>query len=100
MRLLDDLLPSLRTACVDHQVLELALFGSALTSRFNDKSALDFTVTFLPDTVADAFTRYFSLKEKLEKVTGRNVDLVELDFVRNPHFRAELAATKQLVYLA
>lgn len=75
-------------ACEAHDVLRLRLFGSAATDRFDPvTSDYDFLVEFTP-AVAHPFDAYFGLKEDLERVVGREVDLVMSDAVKNPYFAA------------
>lgn len=79
----------------------LDLFGSAVREDFDPKrSDLDFVVEFgelPPVAYADA---YFSLKEGLERLFARPVDLVTDRAIRNPYFRQRLAAERQRVYAA
>jgi len=44
---------------------------------------------------ADAFLDF---AEALEKLFGRNVDLLTERMIRSPHFRAAVDATRQVVY--
>lgn len=46
----------------------------------------------------DLFGNYFELKEKLEQLLGRNVDLVVDKKFRNPYFQKALDGTKISVY--
>ena len=46
----------------------------------------------------DLFNWFFSLKERLEKLFGLNVDIVIEDSIRNPYFKKEIEATKVPVY--
>ena len=43
---------------------------------------------------------YFGLREELVRLTGRSVDLVVAESVRNPYFRASSLATAEDVYAA
>jgi uncharacterized protein len=61
-------------------VVRLRVFGSALTTEFDTASSdIDLLVEFGPG-IAVAFDAYFGLKEDLEQLFGRSVDLV----VRRP----------------
>jgi hypothetical protein len=40
------------------------------------------------------------MKEELEKLFGREVDLVQKDCLRNPFRRYEILSTKQVIYAA
>ncbi|UWF77871.1 MULTISPECIES: nucleotidyltransferase family protein [Microbacterium] len=82
-----------------HAVQRLHVFGSATTSRFREESDVDVLVEFHAG-VQDPFDAYFGLKEDLEKVLGRPVDLVMASAVRNPYFRARAAGEAQEIYAA
>jgi predicted nucleotidyltransferase len=76
------------------------MFGSATTDRFDpERSDVDFLVEFTPGA-ADPFDDYFGLKEDLELLLGRSVDLVMEKAVRNPYFAASAASSAQDVYAA
>ena len=42
--------------------------------------------------------RYLGFAEELERLFGRSVDLITEQSIRNPYFRREVEATRQLVY--
>lgn len=77
----------------------LDLFGSAVRDDFDpNRSDLDFIVVFdnlPPVAYADAF---FALKEGLERLFARPVDLVTERTIRNPYLRQRVAAERQPVY--
>ena len=50
--------------------------------------------------VSDPFDAYFALKEDLEAMFARPVDLVMADAIRNPHFTARVLATVEGLYAA
>lgn len=78
----------------------LRLFGSATTEHFDpDQSDLDFLVDFLPGR-QDRLADYLGLQADLSRLTGRSVDLVIADALRNPYFRASALATAEDVYAA
>jgi predicted nucleotidyltransferase len=80
-------------------VKRLEVFGSVVRSDFSAMSDVDFLVEFDRST-PDAFNQYFGLKEELERIVQRPVDLVVEDAIRNPIFRAEVQQTKIPVYVA
>jgi len=89
---------AIAAACRARGVSRLRLFGSALTDRFDpDRSDVDFLVEFAPD-VADLFDAYFGLKEDLEEMLSRPVDLVMADAVTNPYFAKAAFASAEDVY--
>ncbi len=86
---------ALADICARHGVARLALFGSAATPAFDPRrSDLDLLVEFRPDPPGGPFAAFFGLKEAIEALFGREVDLVEgpLARLRNPHFRRQVAA--------
>jgi hypothetical protein len=86
--------------CRRHGVRRLELFGSATTDAFDpQRSDLDFLVEFDANP-ADLFKRYFGLKESLEALYGRDVDLVMIGALHNPYFIESVNKTRQLVYAA
>jgi uncharacterized protein len=87
-------------ACRTHSVSRLAIFGSVTSPDFDaERSDVDFLVEFAPG-IDDAFGAYFGLKEDLEGLVGRPVDLVMANAVRNPHFAASAAIGAEEVYAA
>jgi predicted nucleotidyltransferase len=63
----------------------LDLLGSAARGDFEpERSDIDFIVEFDRRAPQHPFDAYFGLKEELEAMFGRKVDLVELRAVRNP----------------
>lgn len=73
-------------ACEQYGVARLRLFGSVLTDRFDSATSdIDFLVDFRDDA-PKGIAPFFGLKEALERIVGRRVDLVEAGAVRNPYF--------------
>ena len=84
--------------CNKHKVKELYLFGSMLTEKFTEKSDIDFLIQFHQIELLDYFDNYMELKEELEQLFQRPVDLVENQAIRNPIFRRVIEREKQLIY--
>lgn len=98
--IIDTHLAQLPELCLRYGVCRLELFGSAMTDAFDpQRSDLDFLVDFEADS-PDLFSRYFGLKESLEALYGRDVDLVMVGAMQNPHFIESVNMTRQLVYAA
>jgi len=86
--------------CRRHGVRRLELFGSAASGGFDpQRSDLDFLVEFDANP-SRLFDRYFGLKESLEALYGRRVDLVTVGSLRNPYFIESVNETRRLVYAA
>ena len=98
MDLIDNYRSQIIELCDSHKVKELYLFGSVLTGQFNDSSDIDFLIQFGQIELLEYFDNYMDLKEKLEKLFNRQVDLVENQSVKNPIFRKVLDREKRLLY--
>jgi predicted nucleotidyltransferase len=85
--------------CQRHHARKLDLFGSAVRADFEPgRSDLDFVVSFDELSPVEVYDAYFSLKEGLEGLFSRSVDLVVERAIRNPHFRARVATERQQVF--
>lgn len=84
--------------CEQHKVKELYLFGSILTDKFNESSDIDMLIQFSQIDVLEYFDNYMDLKEALENLFQRDVDLVENQAIRNPIFRQVVEREKKIVY--
>ncbi len=86
--------------CRKHKVKTLAVFGSILTDRFNDKSDVDMLVDFehIDHETFDYVGNYFDLRDALEHIFNRTVDLIEYGNNLNPVFKASIDKTKQNIY--
>ena len=92
-------LDAIADACREHQVLRMHLFGSALRNDFDpSRSDLDLLVEFEDLQPTDLVEAYFGLERQLAVITGKPVDLVMADAVRNPYVRRDIEASKWLIY--
>ncbi len=100
MKLIERNLQRIATLCRSHKVKSLAVFGSILTDRFNDHSDVDLLVDFEPvdPDKFDYVSNYFNLRDALEGLFNRKVDLIEEKGLRNKYFIANVNRTKQLIY--
>jgi uncharacterized protein len=92
----------LAALCRRFHVRRLDLFGSAARGDFDpNRSDIDFLVEF-DRTQPDALSlkSYFDLKEGLEALLGRPVDLVEPGAMRNPYLKASIEASREPVFAA
>jgi len=87
--------------CQRFGVRRLDLFGSAARDDFTDiRSDLDFVVEFQDEAGGPGLDAYFGLKEGLERLLGRSVDLVMPEAVTNPYVRADISRHRTTVYAA
>lgn len=86
--------------CQKYAVRRLLLFGSAGTEHFDEATGdIDFLVEF-DEAPVSRFDAYFGLKEDLEALFGRPVDLVSTAALENPYFAASVASTSRELYAA
>ena len=96
---LDNHMSKLADLCATFGVRRLELFGSASRSDFDlAHSDIDFLVDFAEGHPLGAFDRYFGLKEGLEQLFSRSVDLVEEKAIKNPYFRQAIERDRVIVY--
>jgi uncharacterized protein len=82
-------------------VRRLYLFGSATGDDFDEASSdVDVLVEFEVGPGFDHFGAYFALKEGLEAILSRPVDVVTASSVKNPYLRDRITQTKELLYAA
>ncbi|HVK19911.1 MAG TPA: nucleotidyltransferase domain-containing protein [Actinokineospora sp.] len=94
-------LPEVETLCRALGVRRLDLFGSAVGDSFNPASSdVDVLVEFDERPGFDHFDSYFALKEGLERIFDRPVDLVSGTSIHNPYFRRRVMDTRERLYAA
>ncbi|WP_103063161.1 nucleotidyltransferase family protein [Actinomyces qiguomingii] len=88
-----------KDACQRFGVARLRIFGSAVSGSFDQATSdVDFLVDF-QEGRGSRFDDFFGLQEALEQATGRAVDLVTTDSLRNPYFRESVLATAEDLYV-
>ena len=87
--------------CRHHRISRLDIFGSAARAEDFDalRSDADFLVEFAPDVLVELAT-FFNVKAELEKLLGRDVDLVEAGAIRNPFVLEGVYRHRESVYKA
>lgn len=88
--------------CRRWKITELALFGSVLRDDFRPDSDIDVLVTFAPDSTR-RFYDLIDMKEELERMLGRKVDLVEKRLVESSENyirRRHILSHAETIYVA
>jgi uncharacterized protein len=98
MGIIDKNSEDLKLLCTLYNVEKMYLFGSALNSNFNTKSDIDLLVKFKSIELSKYFDNYMDFKERLEKLFGREVDLVEEQTLKNPILINSINKSKELIY--
>ena len=89
---------AIRCACEQFGVKRLSVFGSVPAEHFDpDTSDIDFLVDFQSER-EDLFDDYFELKSELERIVGREVDLVVERSIKNPFFKASAFESAREIY--
>ena len=85
--------------CEAHGVKRLAVFGSAVSGNFDPATSdFDFIVAFRDTASPDYADRYLDFAEALERMLGREVDLVTERSVRRPSFRQAIESSQEVIY--
>ena len=74
------------------------VFGSVLTKDFNENSDVDFLVKFGEIDLYDYFENLLNLKESLENILHRKIDILEVQAVKNPYLKKSIDNSKLLIY--
>lgn len=86
--------------CRRHGVRRLEVFGSILSQDFDAASSdVDVLVEYAPDG-GRSFADFLDLKEALEQLFRRPVDLIEPHTIRNRRLRHYIERDKSLIYEA
>ena len=89
----------IRELCVKHNVERLYLFGSALSDDFKPgESDIDFAAEYKKMTPGDCAKSYFGLLRGLKSLLNSEIDLIEMDAVKNKYFLEELLETRRILY--
>jgi len=92
--------PKVAKLCRQLNVSRLDLFGSAVREDCTSESDVDVLVQFGDNGGGGLFSRYFDLKEGLEELFGRPVDVVIEKSVKNPYFKASIEGSRRNLYAA
>jgi uncharacterized protein len=98
MNLIERNIDKIRELCELHRVRNLFAFGSVLTSKFTPTSDVDLVVDFQGVDLYEYAENYFDLKESLEELLQREVDLLEEKAIKNPYLRNTINSSRMVVY--
>jgi hypothetical protein len=92
-------LAAIAALCRRYAVRRLDLFGSAATGRFDlERSDLDFLVEFEAVPAPEYSAAYFDLREALETLFGRRIDLITEPALKNPYLRRQIEGEKRTLF--
>jgi predicted nucleotidyltransferase len=97
---INELKPAICELCRHLRVKRLDIFGSAIADDFTAESDVDVLVQFDRGAAGGLFNRYFDLKEGLEEIFGRVVDVIVEESLKNPYFKLSIERTRKNIYAA
>jgi predicted nucleotidyltransferase len=98
MNLIESNIEKIKLSCAKHKVNKLFAFGSVLKDSFHKDSDIDLIVDFKKVDLIEYADNYFDLKENLESIFNRPVDLLEEKAIQNPFFKRQIDIEKQQIY--
>jgi len=92
--------PQVAEVCRRLHVRRLEVFGSAVRGDDFDpaRSDADFLVEFESDIPINLFDAYFGLQQALERLLGRDVDLITPSAINNPFVQAPINRSRELIH--
>ena len=90
---------ALSATCRRYGVRVLSVFGSATRADFRPDSDVDVLVEFEPREAPGLF-HLVEMKEELESIFGRPVDLATPEILRNPYRRQAIVWDLERLYAA
>jgi predicted nucleotidyltransferase len=85
--------------CQNHHINRLSLFGSAARNDFGPDSDIDLMVEF-EEGQAPSLSGFLQIKDELETLLGRKVDLVTKSILQNPYRRASILRDMEQLYVS
>ncbi len=98
MNIIEQHSEQIQKVCNYHKVDKMFVFGSVLTKDFNESSDVDFLVKFGDIDLYNYFENLLNLKENLEAILLRKVDILEKQAVKNPYLKKSIDESKVLIY--
>lgn len=83
--------------CRKWKISEMSLFGSVLSNEFRTDSDVDVLVSFKKDACWGLFD-FVDMRDELEIIFGRKVDLIEKEALRNPFRKRRILSTREVIY--
>ena len=89
----------IRAFCEKWKVVEFSLFGSVLRDDFRSDSDIDVLLSFEENSTWGLYD-LVDMKDELQAIFGRKVDLVEKEAIRNPYRRRAMFTEQEVLYAA
>lgn len=89
----------IRAFCEKWKVVEFSLFGSVLRDDFRSDSDIDVLLSFEENSTWGLYD-LVDMKDELQAIFGRKVDLAEKEAIRNPYRRRSMLTEQEVLYAA
>ena len=89
----------IRAFCEKWKVVEFSLFGSVLRDDFRSDSDIDVLLSFEENSTWGLYD-LVDMKDELQAIFGRKVDLLEKEAIRNPYRRRSMLTEQEVLYAA
>jgi len=90
---------TIKEFCEKWKIREFYFFGSILRDDFGPESDIDVLIKIFPEAEWSLWD-IVDMREELQTLFDRKVDLLEAEGIRNPFRRFEIARTRRLIYAA
>jgi len=98
MKIIQEHIDELKILCEQYHVAELYVFGSVVSERYTNESDIDFLVRFSGVEPLEYFDNYMDFKADLETLFSREIDLVEMQSIKNPILKRSIDRNKINLY--
>jgi predicted nucleotidyltransferase len=99
-KIVTDRMDELIQLCKAYHVKSMHAFGAVCTDAFNDRSDIDFLISFENLSAAQNADNYVDLHHKLQELFVQRIDLLTDLTISNPYTIERLEQTKQLIFEA
>ena len=96
--ILDNYKTQIFNFCEQNNVKTLSVFGSVLTSKFNEQSDIDMVVELVDNDPIKYAENYFNLKFSLQDLLNYPIDLLEAKTLENSYLKEKIATSKIVFY--
>ena len=85
--------------CEKYHINELSVFGSSLRDNFSQNSDVDLLVSFHKNSEITLFD-IMDLEEEFSQLIKREIDIVEMEALKNPIRKNKILSTREIIYAA
>jgi predicted nucleotidyltransferase len=85
--------------CEKYRINELSIFGSSIRDSFTQNSDVDILVSFNKNSEITLFD-IMDLEEEFSQLIKRDVDIVEMEALKNPIRKNTILSTREVIYAA